>query len=79
MILAANGFWPLPAFAQLPYFWGAFVLPLGWTLDALATWKLKLIGKIALEAIGLPVMMGHMMHAEFMKSFVNKPADRSAT
>jgi hypothetical protein len=48
-------------------------------LDALATWKLKLIGKIALEAIGLPVMMGHMMHAEFMKSFVNKPADRSAT
>ena len=72
-------FWSLPAIAQQPYFRSAFVLPLGWTLDALATGTLMLIGKIALDAIGLPVTMGHMMHEEYMKSFVNKPADRSAT
>jgi hypothetical protein len=79
VIHAANRFWPLPKFAELPYFWGAFVLAMGWTLGALASGTLILIDKFALDAIGLPVMVGHMIHEEFMKSFVNKPADRSTT
>ena len=37
---------------------GGFVLPLGWTLDALATGTLVLIGKIALDTIGRPVITG---------------------
>jgi hypothetical protein len=48
-------------------------------LDPLATGTLVLMRPFALDAIGLPVMMAHMMHEEFMKSFVNKPANKSAT
>ena len=58
VILAVNSFRPLPAFAQLPYFWGAFDLPLGWTLGAPASGTVILIGSIALDAIGLPVILG---------------------
>ena len=79
VIHAATGLWSLPTLAQLPAYWGVFALPLGWTLDALATGTLMLIGKIALDAIGLPAMKSHMMRDEFMKSFVSTPADKSAT
>ena len=79
VIHAATGFWSLPTLAQLPAYWGVFALPLGWTLDALATGTLMLIGKIALDAIGLPAMKSHLMRDEFMKSFVSTPADKSAT
>ena len=79
MILTAHGFWALPAFAQLPYTWDAFVLPLDLSLYALATATLMLIGKISMDASGLPVLMGHIMREGFMKSSISKPAYRLAT
>jgi len=65
---ALTGVWTLPALADLSEFLGAVSPFIGWFFDALATATLILVGKLALDAIGLPAMKGHAMKAEFMKS-----------
>lgn len=73
----ATGLWTLPALAELPAFWGPAAPWIGWGLDALATGTLMLVGKIALEAIGLPAMKGYMMKTEFMEYRQSTPAPAS--
>lgn len=65
---AITGHWTIPSLADMPAYLGPIAPYIAWFLDALATGTLILIGKLTLDAIGLPAMKGHAMKAEFMKS-----------
>jgi hypothetical protein len=64
---AVTGIWTLAALAELPAYWGAAAPVIAWFFDALATATLIYVGKISIEAIGLPAMKGYMMKKEFHK------------
>ena len=66
---AATGQWTLAALGELPSYWGIAAPTLGWILDALATATLIYVGKIAVDALGLPAMKAFMMKDKFARSF----------
>ena len=63
-----TGFWTIPALSNLPSYLGVLRIPVGWTLDGLATATLIYAAILSLKAIGLPAMKAHKMKAEFMQS-----------
>lgn len=65
---AMTGLWTISAFSTLPEFWGVSAPFIGWFMDALVTATFILLGKLVLDAIGLPAMKGHMMKTEFLKN-----------
>jgi hypothetical protein len=65
---AVTGQWTLPALAELPSYLGPAAVFVGWFLDALATGTLILVGKLLVDAIGLPAIKGHVLKEEFMKT-----------
>ena len=72
-----TGFWTIPALSDLPSYLGPLAVPVGWTLDALASATLIYAAILSLKAIGLPAMKAHMMKAEFMQSaFGNEASEQ---
>ncbi|WP_377191740.1 hypothetical protein [Ruegeria meonggei] len=72
MLHGLTGFWTIPKLATLPKYLGVTAIPIGWTLDALASATLIYAAIIGLKAIGLPAMKAHMMKEDFMKSSFSK-------
>ncbi|WP_299667864.1 hypothetical protein [uncultured Ruegeria sp.] len=72
MLHGLTGFWTIPKLATLPKYLGVTAIPIGWTLDALASATLIYAAIIGLKAIGLPAMKAHMMKEDFMKASFSK-------
>ncbi|MDC0739273.1 hypothetical protein N6L24_13375 [Cognatishimia sp. SS12] len=75
---AVTGAWFVPAFADLPSFWGAAALPLGWVLDALVFAMMNKLGVLTLTALAYPAMRGHEAKAAFMAKMQAEEAGQSA-
>ncbi|MFY0617368.1 hypothetical protein [Shimia sp.] len=63
---AATGRWVFDGFAQLPSFWGAAGVPLGWFMDALVFATLCKLGALVVHAIGLPALKGLQAKETFL-------------
>ncbi len=77
---ALTGFWTIPALAHLPGNLGVISLPVGWTLDALASATLIYFAVLSIRAIGWPAMQAHLMRKDFMATAFaeEKTAERSS-
>lgn len=69
---ASTGIWTVPAFADMPRFWGVFGPILGWFLDALVAATIIYFLKNILDAIRLPAMKANMMRPEYLKFWEEK-------
>ena len=69
---ALTGLWTLPALASMPAYLGPVTPFIAWFCDALVTGTLMLVGKLALDAIARPAIMGHQFKEEFMANLKDK-------
>ena len=54
---ALTGQWFLPIFAELPGFWGAASLPIGWFFDGLAFAVMNKLAVLVINAISYPALL----------------------
>ena len=69
---ALTGLWTLPSLASMPEHLGPVTPFIAWFCDALVTGTLMLVGKLALDAIARPAIMGHQFKEAFMASLKDK-------
>ncbi len=61
---AITGKWFLPAFADLPAYWGIAGPTLGWIFDGLAFAIMNKIGVVVVNALSYPAILGMMKKKE---------------
>lgn len=62
----ATGEWLFDGFANLPAFWGAAGMGVGWFLDGLVFALMNKLGVLAVHAISYPALKGHQAKEAFL-------------
>lgn len=63
---ACTGQWFIPAFSDLPAFWGAAGPVFGWTVDGLCFAVMNKLGVLIITAMAYPALLGLQKKEEFL-------------